>query len=153
MKHILTAALVGALVWTTVPAFADTPTDIDSLMQGREAALPKLDSSYRSNYSSSQASILQPAASAKADAKENAKDAKAAKNESYALQFDAVADFDAAQKKLALVRSQTGLEISMIFDAPFYKIRTRGAYTKAGAETAVRELAEKEISAFVVRVR
>jgi hypothetical protein len=146
MKPLLaiSLSLVGLAASALAPvAVAAPPTDIDSLMQGSEFQLPRLDSTYRSSNNRLE----------KLTARETDEKTPTKRDSVYALQFDAVADFDAAQKKLSLLRGQTGLAIYMVFDAPFYKIRTTGSYTQKAAEAAVRELAAKEVQAFVVKTR
>jgi len=115
------------------------PTDIDSLFMGKEFQLPTLDSSYRVDYNT--------VSMAKGSGKEQ--------DDSYAytLQFDAVADFDVAQARRAKLRNQTGYEIHMIFDAPFYKLRGGGFKSKLDADDKARELSIYNISAFAVKIR
>ncbi|MCL2261222.1 MAG: SPOR domain-containing protein [Fibromonadales bacterium] len=117
-------------------ATSGTPTDIDSLFKGKEFKLPPLDSSYRTNYNEAD------------HAKVSAKDDGA-----FTLQFDAIANFDAAQARKARLQSQTGYDIQMIFDAPFYKLRGGLFKKKSDAEDKAREFALYNISAFVVKVR
>ncbi|MCL2206886.1 MAG: SPOR domain-containing protein [Fibromonadales bacterium] len=116
-------------------ATSETPTDIDSLFRGKEFQLPKLDSTYRTNYTEF--------APAKSSAKEQ--------DGSFTLQFDAIANFDAAQARRARLQSQTGYDIQMIFDAPFYKLRGGHFKKKSDAEDKARELSLYNISAFVVK--
>jgi len=96
-----------------------------------------LDSSYKTNYNEA------------SNAKTTAKEADGA----FTLQFDAIANFDAAQARRVRLQSQTGYEIQMIFDAPFYKLRGGHFKKKAEAEDKARELALYNISAFVVKVK
>jgi len=118
-------------------ATSENPTDIDSLFRGKEFQLPPLDSSYKTNYNEA------------SNAKTTAKEADGA----FTLQFDAIANFDAAQARRVRLQSQTGYEIQMIFDAPFYKLRGGHFKKKAEAEDKARELALYNISAFVVKVK
>jgi len=69
------------------------------------------------------------------------------------LQFDSVADFDAAQARRARLQSQTGYGIQLVFDAPFYKLRGGYFKKKSDAEDKARELSQYNISAFVVKVK
>jgi len=119
-------------------AFADNgnSTDLDSLFKGNEFKLPALDASYRVNYNETVQS-----------------NTAHGKDESYTLQFDAVANFDAAQVRRAKLQAQTGYAIQMIFDAPFYKLRGGIFKKKSEAEDKVRELSLYNISAFPVKVK
>ena len=79
---------------------------------------------------------------------------KKAKGKSwYVLQFEALADFDAAQRRRDQLVASTGYSIQVVFDTPFYKLRAGGWSTKAEAEDKARELSAYNISAFVVKVR
>ena len=115
----------------------ETPTDIDSLFKGREYQLPRLDSSYRTNYSDALKS----------------KNSDKEQDGLYVLQFDAIANFDAAQVRRAKLQAQTGYDIQMVFDAPFYKLRGGYFKKKSDAEDKARELSLYNISAFAVKVR
>ena len=121
-------------------AFAgnSVPTDIDSIFRGNEFQLPVLDSSYRSNYS---------------DVSQIKTAEKDKESGMYVLQFDAIADFDAAEARKAKLQSQTGYDIHLLFDAPFYKLRGGYFKKKQDAEDKARELAIYNISAFVVKIR
>lgn len=96
-----------------------------------------MDSSYRTKYSE--------ASQPKGASKES--------NELYVLQFDAIVNFDAAQARRAALRTQTGYEIQMVFDAPFYKLRGGSFRKKSEAEDKAREFSLYNISAFVIRIR
>jgi len=109
---------------------------LDSLFKGNEFKLPALDASYRVNYNETVQS-----------------NTAHGKDESYTLQFDAVANFDAAQVRRAKLQAQTGYAIQMIFDAPFYKLRGGIFKKKSEAEDKVRELSLYNISAFPVKVK
>jgi cell division protein FtsN len=122
-------------------AFAGDPTDMDSLFRGNEYT-PELNASLR------EASAAQgPAVPTK-----NSADKKAS-NELYVLQFEAVGDFDAAQRRRAELSASTGYAIQVVFDAPFYKLRAGGWSSKKAADDKARELSAYNISAFVVKVR
>jgi len=112
-------------------------TDIDSLFKGKEYQFPTLDSSYRTNYSDV------------SHEKSSGKEQEGA----YVLQFDAVANFDAAQARRARLQVQTGYDIQMVFDAPFYKLRGGYFKKKTEAEDKARELSLYNISAFAVKVK
>jgi hypothetical protein len=135
-KHIAIVAFFMPLATFTDN---DIPTDIDSLFRGKEFMLPRLDSSYRGDYSE--------VPQAKSSNKEH-DDVYV-----YTLQFDAIANFDAAQARKAKLQSQTGYDIQMIFDAPFYKLRAGYFKKKSDAEDKARELSLYKISAFVVKIR
>lgn len=122
-------------------ALAGDPTDMDSLFRGNEYS-PELDATLR-NTSAAQG----PAVPAK-----NSADKKAS-NELYVLQFEAVGDFDAAQRRRAELSASTGYAIQVVFDAPFYKLRAGGWNNKKAADDKARELSAYNISAFVVKVR
>jgi hypothetical protein len=142
MKKIAKLTAVAAFFMPLALAIADSgsPTDIDSLFRGREFQLPPLDSSYRANYSET------PVSQAKNSSREQLEEA-------YTLQFDAVANFDAAQARRARLQSQTGYDIQMLFDAPFYKLRAGYFRKKSEAEDKARELSLYNISAFVIKIR
>lgn len=71
----------------------------------------------------------------------------------YMLQFEAVADFDAAQRRKAQLSASTGYAIQIVFDTPFYKLRGGGWSSKAKAEDKARELSVSNINALVIKVR
>ena len=118
--------ILFALCLCTV-AFAAEPTDLDSLFRGdsskNESAVPKA-----------------AAKSSKSDGY-------------YVLQFESVADFDAAQRRRAQLSASTGYAIQVVFDAPFYKLRGGGWGSKKTAEDKARELSAYNINAFVVKVK
>jgi len=114
-------------------------TDLDTLLRGREYKLPPLDASLRSS--------KDPAKLVQSSGKSQAGDGL------YMLQFDAVADFDAAQKRREDLQRRTGYTIQMVFDAPFYKLRAGGWGSKADAEDQARTLSLQNVSAFVVKIK
>ncbi|OWV25747.1 sporulation protein [Fibrobacter sp. UWB1] len=121
-------------------AFAAEPTDLDSLFRGKEYK-PVLNASLRDS------------ASTKNDAMPKAA-AKASKSDGYyMLQFESVADFDAAQRRRAQLSASTGYAVQVVFDAPFYKLRGGGWGNKKAAEDKARELSAYNITAFVVKVK
>ncbi len=134
-KHMAVAAFFMPLALAL--AGDETPTDIDSLFRGKEFQLPPLDSSYRVNYSEVP----------------RAKNLGKEQEDAYTLQFDAIANFDAAQARRAKLLSQTGYNIQMIFDAPFYKLRGGYFKKKSEAEDKARELSLYNISAFAVKLK
>jgi len=138
-RNLIMKKIAKLIAVAAVFAYGENPTDIDSLFAGREFQLPALDSSYRVDYN--------VVSMAKSSGKEQ-DDAYV-----YTLQFDAVADFDVAQARRAKLKNQTGYEIHMIFDAPFYKLRGGGFKTKLDADDKARELAIYNISAFAVKIR
>lgn len=119
-------------------AFATEPTDIDSLFRGKEYK-PVLTSALRDTSTSSVA--------LRAESKESKSDGY------YMLQFEAVADFDAAQRRRAQISASTGYAIQVVFDTPFYKLRGGGWNSKKAAEDKARELSAYNINAFVVKVK
>ena len=136
MLKILTVACVlcGAAM------AADQPTDIDSLFRGKEYK-PVLNSSLRDTTAGN---TMVPAKTA----------AKSGKSDGYyVLQFEAVADFDAAQRRRAQIAASTGYAIQVVFDTPFYKLRGGGWTSKKAAEDKARELSAYNINAFVVKVK
>jgi hypothetical protein len=141
MRKIAKLTAVAAFFMPLVLAFAENeaPTDIDSLFRGREFQLPHLDSSYRVNYSE-----------VPHHAKNHGKEQDVV---AYTLQFDAVANFDVAQTRRAKLQAQTGYDIQMIFDAPFYKLRGGYFKKKSEAEDKARELSLYNISAFAVKLK
>ncbi|MBO5950623.1 MAG: SPOR domain-containing protein [Fibrobacteraceae bacterium] len=119
-------------------SFAQTPTDLDTLFQGKEYKI-QLNDSLR--YKTQESQIAQETD-------------KQAKGKSwFVLQFEALADFDAAQRRRDQLVASTGYSIQVVFDTPFYKLRAGGWPTKAQAEDKARELSAYNISAFVVKVR
>jgi len=122
-------------------AFAAEPTDLDSLFKGREYR-PELSSSLRESAASNESAVVSKSAS------------KSGKSDGYyMLQFEAVADFDAAQRRRAQIAASTGYAIQVVFDTPFYKLRGGGWTTKKAAEDKARELSAYNINAFVVKVK
>lgn len=118
-------------------AFGSDPTDLDSLFKGNEYKV-KLSDSLRTK---------------KAAEAPKAGEAEAKGKSLYVLQFEALADFDAAQRRRDQLSARTGYSIQVVFDTPFYKLRAGGWSSKAVAEDKARELAAYNISAFVVKVR
>jgi hypothetical protein len=139
MKKIAKLATMAAFFLPFSVVFADneTPTDIDSIFRGKEFMLPHLDSSYRTSYKA-----VPPPKSSEKD-----------EESLYVLQFDAIANFDAAQARKIKLQSQTGYDIQMVFDAPFYKLRGGYFKKKADAEDKAREFSLYNISAFTVKIR
>jgi len=139
MKKIEKLLIVAAFLVLPSPVFAnnESPTDIDSLLRGKEYQFPHLDSSYRTNYSD--------VSHEKSSGKEQ--------ETAYVLQFDAIANFDVAQARRAKLQVQTGYDIQMVFDAPFYKLRGGYFKKKTEAEDKARELSLYNISAFAVKVK
>lgn len=136
-KFLAVMSLSAAAV---VTSNASEPTDLDSLFRGKEYK-PVLSASLRD--SSTSESAVQGKASA-----------KAAKSDGYyMLQFESVADFDAAQRRRAQISASTGYAIQVVFDAPFYKLRGGGWGSKKAAEDKARELSAYNITAFVVKVK
>ena len=120
-------------------AFAQ-PTTVDSLLQGKEYKLAPLDSSYRSKSNTVKV------------AKSDSQTAAAGKTTEYSLQFDAIADFDAAQARRVDLQRRTGYAIQLVFDSPFYKLRAGSWSKKEDAEDQARLLGEVNVQAFVVKV-
>ena len=132
MRKILFALCLCAV------AYAAEPTDLDTLFRGMEYN-PVLSASLRD---SSKNEAVPKAA------------AKASKSDGYyMLQFESVADFDAAQRRRAQLSASTGYSIQVVFDAPFYKLRGGGWGSKKAAEDKARELSAYNITAFVVKVK
>lgn len=115
-------------------------TVVDSVLQGKEYKLPPLDSSYRNKSSALKAT------KADTQTQQNGKVAE------YSLQFDAIADFDAAQSRRVDLQRRTGYAIQLVFDSPFYKLRAGSWAKKEDAEDQARQLAEVNVQAFVVRI-
>jgi hypothetical protein len=130
------AKFTAAVAFFAVFANSENPTDIDSLFIGKEFQLPPLDSSCRTDYR-----IISP--------KKNSDNEQG----TYTLQFDAIADFDAAQISRAKLKAQTGYDIQMTFDAPFYKLRGGLFKNKLDADDKAREFSINNISAFAVKVK
>ena len=107
-------------------AWAGSPTDMDSLFRGNEYK-PKLSASLRDTTSNA-------AAPAKVSGKNDKSDGF------YMLQFEAVGDFDAAQRRKAQLSASTGYTIQVVFDPPFYKLRGGGWTKRKVAEDKAREL-------------
>ena len=131
----LFASALLTLVW------AGEPTDIDSLFRGKEYK-PVLSASLRDS-ATNEASAVPGKATAKASKSDGY----------YMLQFESVADFDAAQRRRAQISASTGYAIQVVFDAPFYKLRGGGWANKKAAEDKARELSAYNITAFVVKVK
>jgi len=139
MKKIEKLLVMAAFLMLPSPVSANNEniTDIDSLFKGKEYQFPSLDSSYRTNYSE--------VSHEKSSGKEQ--------ETAYVLQFDAIANFDVAQARRARLQVQTGYDIQMVFDAPFYKLRGGYFKKKTEAEDKARELSLYNISAFAVKVK
>ena len=133
MRKILIAASLCALAW------AGSPTDLDSLFRGNEYK-PSLSASLRDTTSNS-------AIPAKVSGKNDKSDGF------YMLQFEAVGDFDAAQRRKAQLTASTGYTIQVVFDTPFYKLRGGGWNKRKTAEDKARELSAYNINAFVIKIR
>ena len=121
-------------------SWAGDPTDIDSLFRGKEYK-PELSSSLRDTTDISAIAV----------SKSSAKESKG--NGYYVLQFEAVGDFDAAQRRKAQISASTGYNIQVVFDAPFYKLRGGGWTSKKAAEDKARELSIYNINALVIKLK
>ena len=139
MRKILAAMSLCAAA--TVASYAAEPTDLDSLFRGKEYK-PVLSASLRDS-ATNEASAVPGKATAKASKSDGY----------YMLQFESVADFDAAQRRRAQISASTGYAIQVVFDAPFYKLRGGGWANKKAAEDKARELSAYNITAFVVKVK
>ena len=111
-------------------AWAGSPTDLDSLFRGNEYK-PTLNASLRDTTSNS-------AVPAKVTGKNDKADGY------YMLQFEAVGDFDAAQRRKAQLSASTGYTIQVVFDPPFYKLRGGGWTKRKVAESLSKRLKHKE---------
>ena len=131
--------ILFALCLCTAAFAADQPTDLDSLFRGKEYK-PVLSASLRDSSKNESAVPKAAAKSSKSDGY-------------YMLQFESVADFDAAQRRRAQLSASTGYAIQVVFDAPFYKLRGGGWGSKKTAEDKARELSAYNINAFVVKVK
>lgn len=120
-------------------SFAQT-TVVDSLLQGKEYKLAPLDTSYRTK--SGVVSVT----------KTDTPSQQTGRAMEYSLQFDAIADFDAAQARRVDLQRRTGYAIQLVFDSPFYKLRAGSWTKKEDAEDQVRQLAEVNVQAFVVKI-
>lgn len=138
--YICTMRKVLSVLCFCALAFAAEPTDLDSLFRGKEYK-PVLNASLRDS-AASESAVL-----GKASAKESKSDGY------YMLQFESVADFDAAQRRRAQLSASTGYAVQVVFDAPFYKLRGGGWGNKKAAEDKARELSAYNIAAFVVKVK
>jgi len=130
--------VLASLASVALHAGKGRATDIDTLLRGREYKLPELDASLRSGKDPARVATVS---------------SKGQPEGQFTLQFDALADFDAAQKRREDLQRRTGLNIQVVFDAPFYKLRAGNYASKASAEDAAREYAAQEIQAFVVKVK
>ncbi len=120
---------------------AAEPTDLDSLFRGKE-------------YKPVLSAALRDSASGESSAVPNKVASKSSKPDGYyMLQFESVADFDAAQRRRAQISASTGYAIQVVFDAPFYKLRGGGWGSKKAAEDKARELSAYNINAFVVKIK
>lgn len=117
-------------------AFSAGPTDLDSLFKGHEYQLV-LNDSLRSDSDGTRWS------------------AASNKNgmELYTLQFDAIADFDEAQRRRDELSAATGLTIRLQFDAPFYKLQGGNWPSRAAAEDKSHELAGLGVNSLIVKVK
>lgn len=139
MRYLAYCLLVCALATVS---WAGDPTDIDSLFRGKEYK-PELSPSLRDTTNVSATTI--PA---------KTKDGKESKgNGYYVLQFEAVGDFDAAERRRAQIAASTGYNIQVVFEAPFYKLRGGGWTSKKAADDKARELSAYNINALVVKLR
>lgn len=128
-----------ATLFLALSVFADGATDLDSLFRGNEYK-PVLHDSLRTKKA---AETEKPAPTSK----------QAKSNSWFVLQFEALADFDAAQRRRDQLSASTGYAINVVFDTPFYKLRAGGWSSKSEAEDKARELAAYNISAFVVKIK
>ena len=139
MRKILAAMSLCAAA--TVASSAVKPTDLDALFGGEEYR-PVLGASRRAAATSEASAVPGKAA------------AKTSKSDGYyMLQFESVADFDAAQRRRAQISASTGYAIQVVFDAPFSKLRGGGWGNKKPAEDEARGLAAESITAWVAKVK
>ncbi len=110
------------------------PTELDTYLAGKTYKVEKIDST-----------LIPVAQAAVAD---NDKP-----DGLFTLQFEAVGEFDAAQKRRAVIERKSGYGTHLVFDSPFYKIRG-GSFTKrVDAEDAARRLQDSGVAALVIRLR
>lgn len=114
------------------------PTALDSMLKDKENTIGKVDPAKRNADGEFEHLVGKGVSS---------------KEGIYALQFEAVADFDAAQKRRWQLSSRTGYNIYLVFNAPFYKLRSGSFTSKAKAEEAVASLAAANVTAFIVKVK
>ena len=138
MQKIASSLFICLLAVTM--SWAGDPTDIDSLFRGKEYK-PELSSALRDTTDISAIAV----------SKSSAKESKG--NGYYVLQFEAVGDFDAAQRRKAQISASTGYNIQVVFDAPFYKLRGGGWTSKKAAEDKARELSIYNINALVIKLK
>jgi hypothetical protein len=138
MKNFFFLALL-LLASTAFAQNTPAPTDIDTLLRGREFKMPRLDSTLRSGNDLSRL-VQTPAGKSESDGV-------------YTLQLAALANFDAAQRQREELRGRIGHDIQMVFDAPFYKLRAGTWNRKADAEDRARELSMANIPALVIRLK
>jgi len=144
-KESATEQSASAPQWAFAPKdynrkeFKAQPTPVDTLLRGKELELPAIDPSLRNSTGEFDHLV--------------SKEDQSKSNDLYVLQFEALADFDAAQKRRAILMNRTGYSIHLVFNAPFYKLRS-GRYTsKEKAEDAVAQLAAINVTAFVVKLK
>ena len=128
-----------ALLLCALCAWAAQPTDLDSLFRGNEYK-PQLSSSLRDTTKMNNVPVKTSGKNEKSDGY-------------YVLQFEAVGDFDAAQRRRAQIAASTGFAIQVVFDTPFYKLRGGGWTSRKAAEDKARELSAYNINAFVVKIK
>lgn len=137
MRNLSIALILCA--FGALSAWAAQPTDLDSLFRGNEYK-PQLSSSLRDTTKMNNVPVKTAAKNEKADGY-------------YVLQFEAVGDFDAAQRRRAQIAASTGFAIQVVFDTPFYKLRGGGWTSRKAAEDKARELSAYNINAFVVKLK
>jgi hypothetical protein len=70
----------------------------------------------------------------------------------YIIQFEAVADFDAAQKRRRIIEKKTGYGVYLTFVAPFYKLRGGGWDSREDAEDAAHKLLDLGLGGYVIKL-
>jgi hypothetical protein len=62
-----------------------------------------------------------------------------------------VADFETAQEKKSSYRKMLGVPVQVLFDAPFYKLRTGRFPTKQQAREHLLDIQEMGLQGFIVK--
>ncbi len=119
----------------TTGSWASGSTVLDTLLKGKEYRLPTLDSSLRSRQVVSVASTPEKTQGA------------------FTVQLAAMSDMDAAQKMRTDLQARLAMNVQLVFESPFYKLRTGNFKQKSEADDLVRKLSEQGVQALVIRLQ
>lgn len=128
--------LVLVVICLSSISWSSGPTVLDTLLKGKEYRLPVLDSStLRSKSVVSVSSAPEKVVGV------------------FTVQLAAMSDMDAAQKMRTDLQARLAISVQLVFESPFYKLRTGSFKQKEEADDLVRKFSEQGVQALVIRLQ